>query len=384
MSLDLTGRRWPEAPRSSERLAVAEALQSQVWTGGQFTELVEQQMTELTGARHCVTFNSCTSALHAVLASDQYASTTGRIYTTPLTFVGTVTGAGHLGYDIEYRDVHPDTLNLNLPPANPLPVYNGRILAVDLHGVPHSIDRDQVITDACQSLGTTIGGKHLGAHGTHCWSFSSAKLIAAPDGGAVTTNNAALAALLRRQRDYGVRTQTVPGRSNGMMMHRADGHNWRPSELTMALVAARLEILQWDRDSTDGNLSARAYRVGTRLHEAIDLAGLWRQQTRPNTRVAWHKIRIGPPNWQEHSGVHAANELGHRLEAAGIPVHRWGAIPLHRHPAYFKPTSFPVAEAAARSTFCLGTEDCPPLTWTPEEVEQVCDTIIKIGKTVSV
>jgi len=382
MTLDLTGHRWPTPPGASERLAVAEALQSQVWTGGKFTELVEQKMCELTGARHCVAFNSCTSALHATVAADGRASFYQRIYTTPLTFVGTVTGAGHLGYDIEYRDVHPDTLNLDLtPPPGPFPTYRGALLAVDLHGVPHNITRDSVITDACQSLGTLVNGRHIGAEGTHCWSFSSAKLIAAPDGGAVTTNNPDLATLLRRQRDYGVRPNTIPGRSNGMMMAPLDGHNWRPSELTMALVAARLELHEWDAPD---NAAARAHQVGTRLHQALDEAGLWRQHTPDNTRVAWHKIRVGLPTWQDPNSLLATDRLILAFTRAGIPTHRWGVTPLHQHPAYFKPTLYPVAEAAARATFCLGTEDCPPLTWTPDEVEQVCDTIIRIGKTVSV
>lgn len=370
MSIDLTGRRWPTEPTVLERDAVVRALNSRQWTGSTATERVEEQMRDLTRARYAVAFNSCTSAIHAALAAHGVTQTS-TVTTTPLTFIGTVTGAGHLGVHFRYIDVDPHTLNIDRLPAP------GPTIAVDLHGVPHSLHRSQVITDACQSLGTyaSEGGgpyEHIGRYGTHCWSFSSAKLVAAPDGGAVTTNDPVVHAQLRQFRDYSAVPTGEPGRANGLV-HDPRGHNWRPSELTMALVSARLDRLP--------ELAAQANRTGNLLHECIDTTTLWSQAAGYGMRPAWHKIRIGPADWAEDPDAgRRALELRHRLHRLGIPTHVWGRFPLNEHPAYRGEGDTPVAYRAARNTFCLGTEECPPMTWTDEEIDHVANALATVGK----
>ncbi|WP_141584112.1 DegT/DnrJ/EryC1/StrS family aminotransferase [Actinomadura sp. WMMA1423] len=361
--MELRQRRWPPEPAEEELKLLCEVARSRTWTDGPWTAEVERRMERLTGAPHAVAFNSCTSALHAALHAMGCVRGT-RLAVPALTFAGTVTGAAHIGARMAFADVHPRTLNL----ADGLPEAD-MVLAVDLHGVPHGLDRVRVdgrpvLTDACQSIGSLLSGRHVGAAGTHAWSFSSAKLIAAPDGGAVTTGDAGLAERLRELRDYGV--PAGRSRSNAAVV-RAGGHNWRPSELSMAMVAHRLDGLdRW---------AARARAVTARVHEALDRTGLWRQRAGDAAEPAWHKIRFGAPGWapQEAARMEGA------LARAGVPTHRWGLVPLHHHPVFGGSAGAPVAEAAAAGTLCLGTEAAPPLTWNDDEVEQVCrilETII--------
>ncbi|MFI0454591.1 DegT/DnrJ/EryC1/StrS family aminotransferase [Actinomadura sp. 6N118] len=358
--MELRQRRWPPEPGEDELKLLGEVARSRIWTDGPWTAEVERRMEQLTGAPHAVAFNSCTSALHAALHAMGCVRGT-RVAMPALTFAGTATGAAHIGADLVYADVRPDTLTLG-PPAD-LP-ESDVVVAVDLHGVPHGLDRERiagrpVLTDACQSIGSTLGGRHVGAAGTHAWSFSSAKLIAAPDGGAVTTGDAGLAGRLRELRDYGV--PAGESRSNAAVVW-AGGHNWRPTEPSMAMVAHRLERLEgW---------ASRARDVTDRVHRTLDTIGLWRQSPGEAARPAWHKIRLGPPGWDRE---HAAR-IEQALAEAGVPTHRWGLVPLHRHPA-FTPAGgaeLPVTEAAAAGTLCLGSEAAPPMTWTDDEVEQVC------------
>jgi perosamine synthetase len=361
VTLDLTGRRWPPPPTPAVTTAVTTALTSQVWTDGPFTADVEQRMTALTGARHCVAFNSCTTAIQAALAAADPVHIR-RVAVPTLAFTGTITGAVHRGHSIDFRDVNPDTLTMDRWP----PWQNGLVIAVDLHGVPHTLDRALTITDACQAIGTRQAGVHIGATGTHCWSFSSAKLVAAPDGGAVTTSSTPLAERLRVLRDYGTHPTTEPGRSNALVFRR-DGHNWRPSELSMAIVAARLDVLL---NAPDGpSLTGLAAHTSRRLHDALDGAGLWRQQPTPGSSPCWHKIRIGPAAGPDRYA--RAIAMRTYLHQHDVPTHAWGRWPLHQHPAYRTGTALPHAEAAAAATFCLGTEQCPPLTWTDPELDQV-------------
>jgi perosamine synthetase len=357
--MDLSSRRWPPVPDARELELLTDVARSRVWTDGPRTAAVERRMSELTGSPHTVAFNSCTSALHAALLAMGCVRGT-RVAAPAFTFAGTVTGAAHIGAELLFADVDPDTLTLTDPAA-----AAEIVIAVDLHGVPHGLDRGRaaglpILTDACQSLGSLLGGAHIGATGTHAWSFSSAKMVAAPDGGAVTTDDAGIAERLRELRDYGV--PAGASRSNGAV-ERPGGHNWRPSELSMAMVAHRLDGLdRW---------AARAREVTARLHAAMDRLGIWRQRTPEPGGTAWHKVRFGPP---DRAAGRAAG-MERTLAAAGVPTHRWGGVPLNRHPAFNgpgHPAGTPVAERVAAGTLCLGTEAAPPMTWSDDEVDRVC------------
>ncbi|WP_433331304.1 DegT/DnrJ/EryC1/StrS family aminotransferase [Spirillospora sp. CA-294931] len=360
--LQLDHRRWPTEPSVREMALITEAAGSRAWTDGPWTEEVERRMEDLTGAPYAVAFNSCTSALHAALhAMGAVAGTS--VAVPALTFAGTVTGARHIGVDLRFRDVRPDTLTLDPDAARGADL----VIAVDLHGVPHGLDRAAVLTDACQALGTRVNGRHVGSVGTHAWSFSSAKMVTAPDGGAVTTTDSALADHLRELRDYGV--PAGRSRSNAGVVWPG-GHNWRPSELSMAMVAHRLESLdRW---------VARSREVTERVHKTMDQLGLWRQHAPEGAEPGWHKVRFGARDWDPER----ADRMEKTLAGLGVPTHRWGALPLHDHPAFQTSDrpALPSAERAAAGTLCLGTEASPPMTWDDDEIEQVCTLMETIAE----
>lgn len=369
MSTLYTGHRWPPHPTPEEAAAIHAALHSGTWTDGPWTHTVEDHLTALTGALYAVAFNSCTSALHAALHAHGATHTT-TVHTPAFGFAGTITGARHITPHLRYTDIDPRThTTAPFPDPGPDEATDRVLIPVDLHGVPHTHPRDHpnTITDSCQSLGTLdTDHRHVGHTGTHAWSFSASKLVAAPDGGAITTNDPEVARTLRQLRDYGTTPGIWPGRANAPVTHPG-GHNWRPTETSMALIAHRLPHVHHTAD--------RARAAATRLHQAIDTnPALARQHTPPGTRPAWHKIRIGPatPTLSRVAALESA------LRAEGIPSHRWGATPLHRHPAFTPLTphdTVPVAEAIAATTLCLGTETCPPLTWTDQELDHAATTL---------
>lgn len=359
----LHGHRWPPPPTAATDHAVTMALRSGTWTSGRYTRAAENALRELTGAPHAVAFQSCTAAIHAALLAHGARPGTP-LHTPAFGFAGTLTGASHIGMRLLYHDIDPDTGNS----TDPAPAPGALLLTPDLHGVPHTLPRAEVITDACQALGTLIDGRHIGATGTHCWSFSATKLVSAPDGGAVTTDVEALADVLRQLRDYGAE----PGipRANAPITRR--GHNWRPSELSMAIVA---EELTYRLPSA----AARAREVGEQVRQTLAETGLWHQQVPPGTVPAFHKIRTGLPARRHPDRLRAA------LTDAGMPWHDWGALPLPDHPVFWprhgQEPHAPVTAALATRTFCLGTETCPPWTWTDEETALVCHTLEMITET---
>ncbi|MEV3895328.1 DegT/DnrJ/EryC1/StrS family aminotransferase [Streptomyces anulatus] len=358
--------RWPPPPMIGTDHAVTMALYSGIWTSGPKTHDAEEAMKELTGAPYAVAFQSCTAAIHAVLLAEHTRPGTP-VHTPAFGFAGTLTGASHIGARLLYHDVTPDTGNS----VDPLAAPGALILTPDLHGVPHTLPRDKVITDACQSLGTLVDGRHIGATGTHCWSFSATKLVSAPDGGAVTTDNEGLADDLRQLRDYGA----DPGGVRANALITRPGHNWRPSELSMAIVAEELRYRLPDT-------AARARTVGKRVQQTLADTGLWYQQSPAGTEPAFHKIRTGLPGHPART----VERFTAGLAAAGIPYHPWGRIPLPDHPQFSprRPDSLgvPVAHDLARTTVCLGTERCPPWTWSDEETDLICNILESIMETI--
>lgn len=345
----LKEHRWPSPPTARQLAAVSTALISRTWTGGPATLAAEDALRDVTGAPHAVAFNSCTSAIHATLIAHGAGLGTA-LHTPAFGFAGTLTGAAHLGARLLYHDVDPGTGNSQ----DPHPTPGQLVLTPDLHGLPHTLTHDALITDACQSLGTLRNGRHIHHSGTACWSFSATKLVSAPDGGAVTTDNEALADELRQLRDYGA--EPGPARANAPITRH--GHNWRPSELSMALVTEQLHRLP--------ETAARAHETAETVRAALDGTGLWTQKPPDGVQAAWHKIRVGFP---DPPGVRRAQRLRDAFQAAGIPTHRWGARPLPQHPQFaaHRDTTHDVTTALAAGTFCLGTEACPPWTWTPRE-----------------
>lgn len=344
---------WPPPPTDDEQRAVLGVLVTGRFTDGPWTEQVEQEMIDLTGARHAVAFSSCTAAIHAVLAARDV--TVGTPVAAPAwTFAGTWTGAQHLGATPEFLDVDPDTHTLT---ADTEPSAE-HVIAVDLHGVPHGMPRANVITDACQALGTYPAA----AGGTTCWSFSAAKAIPTPGGGAVTTDDPNEAARLRRLRDYGV----TPGEDRAVgNVDDPAGHNWRMSEVDAALATLRLRTYpeRWWPVMRD---------VGQTLRAAAEHAGFSVQHAPPDAQVAWHKIRIGAPTF--------VNALILALSRYAIPCHRWGR-PLSTMSAFGPAQPTPVSCDLFAYTVCLGTERQPPWTWSNDLLCHVIDALPRVAAT---
>lgn len=343
---------WPPPLTVWEQEKVLAALNSGRLTDGPWTEAAEDALAGMVGARCAVAFSSCTAAIHAALAARDVGQGS-RVAAPSWTFVGTWTGAAHLGAEPVLVDVDWDQHTV----VGDVPDGVDAAVAVDLHGAPHGWNRAEVVTDACQALGT----EGVGRGGTHCWSFSSAKGLPAPAGGAVTTDDVREAVRLRHLRDYGL--QAGEARAVGDVIERA-GHNWRPTEPDMALVASRLQTFPerwWPRMRS----------TGERLRRAAEEAGWWVQTPPAGVVPVWHKIRVGAPVF--------VNRLIVEFERRGVAVHRWGR-PLGSMRAWRQPDGhWPVAADLFAHTVCLGTESEPFWTWPPSRVDHTIEVLSQVA-----
>ncbi|MBY0271427.1 MAG: DegT/DnrJ/EryC1/StrS family aminotransferase [Burkholderiales bacterium] len=179
-----------------------------------------------------------------------------------------------------------------------------------------------VIEDSAQAHGARHAGVCAGALGDasgHSF-FPSKNFGALGDAGAVTTNDAQLADVIRALRNYGSREKYV---------NDHQGVNSRLDELQAALLRVKLQRI--DADNTRRRALAQRYLKGIR-HPAITLPVV-----APGNEAVWHVFVVRAP---DRAG------LQRHLQQQGIGTLIHYPIPPHRQRAYaaWNNRSYPVTE----------------------------------------
>lgn len=239
---------------------------------GKFVDRFEVELAAFTGARHAVAVANGTMALHVALRLAE-VNRGEEVVVPALTFVATANAVSYCGAVPHFADCEERTLGLD-PGA--LREYlrtvaevrgdvcvnksTGRVIRalVPMHAFGHPMDienlievarefRLAVIEDAAESLGSTVNGKHTGTFGVMgTLSFNGNKTITTGGGGAVITNDSALA----RRAKHLTTTAKVPHRWE--YRHDEIGYNYRLPNLNAALGCAQLEMLpQFIRDKRE-------------------------------------------------------------------------------------------------------------------------------------
>ncbi len=234
-----------------------------VSTAGTWVTRFEQELCSVTEAKHAVVVSNGTVALR--LALHLVGVGPGdEVLLPPLSFVATANAVSHLGAVPHFVDVDPNSLGL-CPKAlvarleSIAELCNGilfnsetgrriaAVLPVHVFGHPAQVDQLRAVTntwglplveDAAEALGSLRGGTHCGLFGVvGTLSFNGNKLITTGGGGALITNDVALA---KRARHLST-TAKVP--HPWAFDHDAVGWNDRLPNLNAALGVAQLEDL---------------------------------------------------------------------------------------------------------------------------------------------
>jgi len=310
--------------------------------GPEIAEL-EQKLAAYVGARHCVTVASGTEALLiALMALDIKPG--DEIVTTPFTFVATAEMMVLLGAKPVFVDAEEDTANIDASRiAAAITPRTRAIMPVSLYGQPADMDeinamavrhRIPVIEDAAQSFGAAYKGRRscaLSAIG--CTSFFPSKPLGCyGDGGALFTDDAALATAMREIRVHG---------QSGRYHHTRIGVGGRMDSIQCAVLLAKLGRFDWE------------------LERRAALARRYDQLLAPLApRVRPIKVRPDRTSVYAQYTVRAADRarLEQELKRRGIPTAVHYPLSLHQQPAYaaqYKGQSFPVAEKLAREVISL-------------------------------
>jgi len=323
---------------------------------GPMVQRFERRVAEIAGSEHCVAMCNATAGLQVAIRA---ARVTGEVIVPSFTFPGTAHAASWLGLTPVFCDIDPATHNID--PALIEDLITERttgILAVHLWGRPCAVDRIgeiaerrqlSVIYDAAHALGCTTGGRPIGGLGdASVYSFHATKFVTAFEGGALVTNDAALAERARAMTNFGL---------TGEHEVSWPGTNAKMSEVSAAMGLASLdamaEIVAANRDNWVG------YSAG--------LAGL------PGVTV------LGFAPDEQHNYQYLVVEVDDRapldrdtlmrvLQAEKVMCRRYFYPGCHRLAAYPGTVSLPQTDAAAARVLQLPTG----LDVGPDDVRRVC------------
>lgn len=325
------GRQWID---DEDVEAVASVLRSDFLTTGPAVERFEDNLRAVTGAEHAVAVNSGTSALHAAYFAAGVGPGT-EIVTSPLTFAATANAALYLGATVRFADVDPRTGNLDPEAAEAaLSPATRAVVPIDFTGHPADYDafdrlvsgRDIVtVADAAHSLGATYHGRPVGSLASLSeLSFHPVKPVTTAEGGAVTTDDASMAARARRFRTHGVERDpaAMPDAEGDWWYEQHDlGFNYRLTDLQCALGSSQLRRL--------AAFVARRREIARRWTEGLaDVPQLILPSVEDGVEPAWHlyvvRVAGDPARRRPFFDRLRALELG-------VQVHY---IPVYWHPYY--------------------------------------------------
>jgi dTDP-4-amino-4,6-dideoxygalactose transaminase len=214
----------------AELAEVAEVLESGMLTTGPKVAEFEAELARACDVRHALAVSSGTAALHlAVLAVGLEPG--DEVLVPAYTFPATANVVALAGLRPVLVDVDPETMNVD-PARIEVGPRTKLLLGVHLFGRPlrlHELPDLPVLEDAAGALGARYRGRPCGALGAAgCLSFHPRKIVTTGEGGAVTTNDDALAAEVAQLRNHGWRTLSPPDLP-------APGLNYRLSDILCAV-----------------------------------------------------------------------------------------------------------------------------------------------------
>jgi dTDP-4-amino-4,6-dideoxygalactose transaminase len=313
--------------------AIARVLAHGQYVMGPEIAALEAELARFCGAKHVISCGNGTVALELVLRA--LGVKAGDAVLCPsFTFAATAEVVVLCGATPVFVDVHADTFNMDvgslasgMATAHKLGLNPVGIIPVDLFGQPADYQAIEafckanklwMLSDAAQSFGATYHDRKIGTIGiATATSFFPAKPLGCyGDGGAVFTDDAALADVMRSLR--------VHGQGSDKYDNVRIGINGRMDTIQAAILLEKLKIFPDEMEKRD----VIAARYNTALADVATVPRLL-----PGCTSIWaqYTIKVAAGKRDRLPGL---------LKQQGIPTAIYYPKPLHRQTAY---RNFPVA-----------------------------------------
>ena len=349
--------------------AVLDLLSSGRYIGGETVATFERDFANYIGVTECVSCNSGTDALFLALEALNIGSG-DEVITTSFSFFATAETITRVGATPVFIDINSDTFNFDLNRVEQAITSKTKaIMPVHLFGQP--VDMTELMTiakkhqlyvieDCAQATGAAWANNKIGSVGdVGCFSFFPTKnLGACGDGGAITTNNRAIAKQMRILKEHG---------SFSRYRHDFVGINSRIDAVQAVILSIKLPYLDyWNQQREQ---AAQYYQELLQHVEAIELP-----QALPGGNSVWNQYTVCIKQ-QAISTGDGRNLLQQKLRERGVVSMIYYPIPLHLQPVYenlgYKKGQLPKVEQAAREVLSLPM--FPGIS--SEQQERVVDTL---------
>ena len=325
--------------------AALKVLQSGYYIGGEQVTGFEEQFADYLGVSSVLGCNSGTDALFLALRALGIGSG-DEVITTPFTFIATSETIVAVGAKPVFVDIDPQTYNLDVKQIEAaITPQTKAIIPVHLFGQPvdmttlmaiaqtHNLG---VIEDCAQATGAEWGSKKVGNIGQiGCFSFYPTKnLGACGDGGALTTNDSAIAAKVKMLRDHG---------RSGQYYYEDNGVNSRLDALQAAILQIKLAHLD--------NWNQQRQQIADNYQRLLaSIPGIQLPQALPGGKSVWNQYTIRITS-QNRDQVRAA------LQAQGIRSGVYYPLSLHLQPVYqhlgYQLGDLPISEQCSSEVLSL-------------------------------
>jgi perosamine synthetase len=367
---------WPVLGKE-DVAAVAEALRS-----GHLTQLTgstvaafEEAFAAWHGVRHCVATSSGTTAIHIALAALDIGPG-DEVIVPAHTFIASATPVLHQRAIPVFADVDPQTYCLSSESvAERITARTKAIMVVHLNGHPADLEAlvalaeprgIAVIEDAAQAHGALYQGRKVGTIGRlGCFSFWEDKIMTTGgEGGAVITNDDALAERMRRVRHHG----EAPLEGERAYYHLDLGYNYRMTSMQAATGLVQLRRL-------DDYLEARRRNAAYLSERLGEIRAVETPYVAPYAVHSYYKYicRLRPGALS--LGI---EEFVRAVAVEGVPISRRYPTPLPEQPVFrdgrHGDLPCPVAERLAGELFTLLVHP----TLTASDLDDVVQAIAKV------
>ncbi|MEM8718242.1 MAG: DegT/DnrJ/EryC1/StrS family aminotransferase [Cyanobacteria bacterium P01_G01_bin.39] len=354
--VDLT--RQYELIKEEADLAVLDILKSGRYVGGEAINTFEQNFAQYIGVAECVSCNSGTDALFLALKALNIGEG-DEVITTPFSFFATAEVISRVGAKPVFIDIDLNTFNLDLAQIEQaITPRTKAIMPVHLFGQPVNMSSLMsvaqkhnlyVIEDCAQATGAAWSQDKIGSIGhIGCFSFFPTKnLGACGDGGAITTNDPAIAKQIRILKEHG---------SPSRYRHDFVGINSRIDAVQAVILNIKLRYLDyWNQQRK----KAAAY-----YQELLQsVSSLKLPQALSGGNSVWNQYTIciseGATTLGESDLLDSSRRelIKQKLQLQGVVSMIYYPIPLHLQPVYqdlgYQKGQLPVVEQAAREVLSL-------------------------------
>jgi len=356
--------------------AIQAVISETAFIGGPYVKAFEEAFAEFCGSKHCIGVGNGTDALFIALKCLGLGPG-DEVFVPANSFIATAEAVTMTGARVAFVDIDPKTYNLDPQhlahllekrEADPSPLHPKAVIPVHLYGQPAEMDAImeianryglKVIEDCAQAHGAIYKGKKIGSRGIMgCFSFYPGKNLGAyGDGGAVVTDNEALAVKVRMMANHG---------RIGKYDHAFEGVNSRLDGLQAAILGAKLRHLP---DWTE-----QRRRNAYRFNEILGSSEVVIPYEIEEVKAVYHLYVIRVKK-------EIRDALQNHLKNVGIStgIHYPIALPQLKAYAYLKDpiSAFPVSTKASQEIISLPM--FPELT--ESQIQRIGEEIVSYVKT---